>query len=98
MSSITDGCRSLHCNCYQQMHTLRRPWLNCRELRLMHENILQITNVIFFSGLLHLLKQHLGSACCQHIVTDLIGLSLQDVRVNERWLAQFERNFIFSSN
>ena len=98
MSSVTDSCRSHHSNRYQQTHTLRRPWLNCREWRLMHENILQVTNVISFSGLLHLLQQHLESACCQCIVPELISLSLQEVRVNERWLAQFERSFIISSN
>lgn len=58
--------------------TLRRPRQNCRELRLMHENTLQIANVISFSGLLQLLKQHLDSACCQCTETELIGLSLQD--------------------
>lgn len=86
--SITDGCHSLHSNRYQKVPSLRRPRLNCRELILMHENTLQIANVISFSGLLQLLKQHLESACCQRIETELISLSPQDARVDEDgWLS-----------
>lgn len=80
MRSITDGCHSLHSSRYQKTLSLRRLALNCRELRLMHENTLQIANVISFSGLLQLLKQHLESACCQCTETELISLFLQDAR------------------
>lgn len=38
------------------------------------------SNVISFSGLLQLLKQHLERACCQCTETELISLSLQDAR------------------